>query len=206
MTTAFPPLIADLTRTGHLLSLVVGLGVAFFADGLFVSSAHKGLSEARYAILLRAHDVATLALTGLWFTGIALAYDLTCFEPERITPKLVTKIGMVTLLTANALVIKEFVLPVMTRWRAFPFREYPLRLRLALTASGIVSATGWGTALLLGAAHSARAMDFKDLFLLLAPIGAAAAFGAFLLLWTPLPRLIARALPASWRGPEDQER
>lgn len=206
MTTAFPPLISDLTRTAHLLSLVVGLGTAFFADGLYVFNAHRGLSRARFAILLRAHDLATLALAGLWLSGIALAYDLTRFEPERVTPKLVTKIGMVTLLTANALVIKEFALPAMARWRGLPFRAYPLRLRLALTASGVASATGWGTALLLGAAHSARAMDFSALFRLLAPVGAAAALGAFLLLWTPLPRLLARALPDAAPLPPQDDR
>ncbi len=206
MITELPLYLSDLTRVAHLLTFVLGFGVALAADGLYLMSSHEGLTKPRLDLLLRAHDVATWALAGLWLSGILLVYDLTCFEPDRITPKLVMKIGAVTMLTANALIIKEFVLPIMGRWGATPFREIPFTLRLGMTLAGVVSTTGWLAALALGATRSVKTMDFNQLLPLLAAMALLAALGAFLLLWTPLPRLLARALPFGRARPQEDVR
>ncbi|MDD2867193.1 hypothetical protein [Neomegalonema sp.] len=200
MTTGLPLYLSDFARVAHLLTFVAGFGVAMAADALYLASSQEGLTRERFGLLLRAHDLASWALAGLWITGILLVYDLTRFDPERFTPKLVMKIGAVTLLTANALLIKEYVLPIMREWGRRPFRRIPFRLRLGLTLAGIVSTTCWLASLTLGATRSVRSMDFNQLFPLLALAAGGAALGAFLLLWTPLPRLLARVLQPGGRA------
>ena len=119
--------------------------------------------------------VGTLAL--VWITGLALIWLRTGFQLSEFSPKLFSKLIVVTVLTLNATAIGAFALPLMrTRMGAVPL-HFSLSQKLTLGTVAAVSTASWLLALSLGGSKVLAASGWD----ILVPLLAGAYSGAILL-------------------------
>ena len=104
----------DLIRFGHIAGLALGLGLAIYADHRFLRTLTRPLRREDVDLLSTIHGHVVTALSVLWLTGIMLLYVRTGFQAENVTPKLVFKVLIVSVLTVNAVLIGRRVL--LWRW------------------------------------------------------------------------------------------
>ena len=145
-----------LLLTLHLTALAVGLGAALLADWIAVTRILFGRLSERAATQLQDLSAAvSIGLGMLWCSGIVLVFDNAVRTPATLgNEKLWAKLLIVTVLTANAIVLHKLALPLV-RARVgqtlFERRQYGTRLLCALIAA--VSFTSWVSALFLGVAR-----------------------------------------------------
>jgi hypothetical protein len=133
------------------------------------------------------HKVVWFALIGMWITGIAMIYVRTGFELANFSPKLFTKIAVVSLLTINALMIGRFAMPHVEANLNQPLLDLPLRRKLAMSLIAGVSTTSWLLALALGVSKVLAASGWL-LFVELVPLSYASAILVALTMVTLLHR------------------
>ncbi len=180
----------DAARFGHFVGLALGLGLGLYADSSFLNILSRPLGEEYLVSLRRIHGYVTLALVFLWTSGLFLLHARTGFDPAAITPKLLTKLAVVTMLTINAALIGTVALPLFARSIGRRFSELPLSWRLRLSVVGSVSGACWLSALALGVFARFKTMAPETLGLTIGGIYAAALVGAVMLtlmvpMWRP---------------------
>lgn len=146
-----PQIYIDVVRYAHLFSIALGIGAAFMADSLVLSRLRKPVHPALLDQLHHCHRIVWIALAGMWISGAAIIYIRTGFDPALFSPKLITKLFVISLLTLNAILIGRFALPLVTRRLGHSLLDMPLRQQVASAAIGAVSSTSWLVALALGA-------------------------------------------------------
>ena len=165
-----PTLLTDATRAAHLLGLALGFGLAILADVLAARAVLRPLDWREVELLGRLHRMVTLGLVVLWASGLTLLWLRTGFDLGRFSPKLVTKIGIVTVLTLNAWAIGRVGLPTLVRYQGWRFGDLPLPERVQLCALGALSAASWVSALALGVFSQLRSMEWSGLTPLVAAV------------------------------------
>lgn len=140
----------DAARAAHLLGLALGFGVAIVADLCAARSLFRPLEDHEFADLHRYHRTVAFGLTLFWISGLVLLWLRTGFDPESFSPKLVTKLCVVSLLTVNAYLIGRLGLPTMMAYAGHRFGNLPVTHRLRLGALAGMSGAGWIAALALG--------------------------------------------------------
>lgn len=140
----------DAARATHLLGLALGFGVAILADLCAARSLFRPLDDHELGTLHRYHRTVSFGLTLFWSSGLVLLWLRTGFQIENFSPKLIVKLGIVTLLTVNATLIGRIGLPVMIAWRGFRYGALPPAIRLRLAVLAGMSGAGWISALVLG--------------------------------------------------------
>lgn len=145
-----PTLINDAARAIHLVGLALGFGVAVLADVSASRALSRPLSLSEFETLERYHRMVTVGLFLLWGSGLCLLWLRTGMDPANFTPKLMTKLGVVCLLTLNAVLIGRIGLPTMLAWEGYRFGELPIVERLQLSALALLSGACWVSALALG--------------------------------------------------------
>ncbi len=174
-------LINDAARAVHLLGLALGFGVAIMADLSAARMLIRPLDDREVKLLHAYHRTVALGLTLFWASGLVLLWLRTGFQPENFSPKLMAKLGIVALLTFNAIMIGRIGLRALDEWFGLRFGAIPLGERARLAAMAGLSGAGWISALVLGVFSTMRTMNYETLsevigaIYLLALLGAIAA-------------------------------
>jgi len=156
-------LVNDAARAVHLLGLAMGFGVALVADASAARSLFRPLDLRELQSLERYHRTVSFGLLLFWTSGLVLLWLRTGFETSAFTPKLQAKIGVVSLLTVNAVLIGRVGLPVMYHYHGMRFGVLPFAVRVRLSLLGALSGACWISALALGVFSQLRAMSWETL-------------------------------------------
>lgn len=156
-------LVNDAARAAHLLGLALGFGVAILADMTAAKSLIRPLDDRDFDTLHRYHRTVALGLCLFWASGLVLLWLRTGFDPAQFSPKLMTKLGVVSLLSVNAVLIGRIGLPTMEEWYGCRFGAMPFAHRLRLAALGGMSGAGWIAALALGVFTAMKTFEWDVL-------------------------------------------
>lgn len=143
-------LINDIIRYGHLLCVAAAMGSAFFADWTVLRSLNRPISNALIETLSAQHKFVARLFVIVWVTGATLLWWRTGFQAAEMTPKLVYKVVIVTILSMNAFAIGWVALPLMRRNIGCSFLDLRLRDKLTLSLAASISTTSWLLAAALG--------------------------------------------------------
>ena len=188
----------DAARAGHMLGLATGLGLALCADVMALKSIFSEISRRDVWILRWLHRLILAGLALLWVSGLTLLHLRTGWEAANFSPKLITKLAIVSLLSVNALIIGLYALPCYAANRGRKFGQIALGPRLRLAAIAGVSLSCWMSALALGVFSQLKQMGFAGLEAVFVPVFLAG-FAATLLVAlfaARLSRLTGLRLPA----------
>ncbi len=153
----------DAARAAHLLGLALGFGVAILADLCAARSLFRPLDDREFYTLHQYHRTVALGLALFWASGLILLWLRTGFDPAQFSPKLMAKLGVVSLLTINAILIGRIGLPTMEAWFGFRYGALPLTHRLRLAALAGMSGAGWISALALGVFSAMKTFEWEVL-------------------------------------------
>ena len=153
----------DAARAVHLLGLALGFGVAILADLSAARMLLRPLGRHEVETLHRYHRTVALGLALFWVSGIVLLWLRTGFQVENFSPKLMAKLGIVTLLTINAAMIGRIGLAVLDDWYGVRFGTLPLADRMRLSALAGLSGAGWISALALGVFSKLKTVEWATL-------------------------------------------
>lgn len=168
----------------HVLTMVAaGAAIAFGDYAIF---AHRHID---IALLRKAGFVVSLALLGLWFTGLTLIWIDTQFEWVVLAakPKLLAKLTVVTLLTLNGIALHLMAFERLCE----PKYEVQSSAKIAALL-GAISVVTWLYAAFLGLAKPASALLGYSGFMALYGICLAIAIAVAMLLIRP--RLLERLM------------
>lgn len=159
-----PLIITDSVRYAHLFSVAVGIGASFLADSLVLSRLDKPVDQALLDRLHHYHRLVWLALGAMWISGTAMVYIRTGFELANFSPKLFSKLAVVSMLTLNALLIGSFAMPIVERSIGRSLLDMPLRRKIGCAWVGAVSSTSWLIALAMGESKILAASGWNVFF------------------------------------------
>ena len=178
-------LVKDLLVLSHLMALAVGLGTVFLTDLHILRRAFRPLRDDDTHVINRAHKIITVALWGLWITGLGLFYLKTNGDLAAASPKLWAKLTTVIQLTVTAMAMARVAVPIINNVVGQRLIDLGLGKKLMLASFAAMSGAGWLTALLLGGAEITRSAGYSALGVILATnFGLAQLFGSGLVLVT----------------------
>jgi hypothetical protein len=148
----------------HLVCFAVGLGIAFYADMRFARRLFLPVRASDIRELEKVHRFIGAALIFLWVTGLGLLYIRTGFDPDAFSPKLVLKLLVVSLLSANAILLGKLALPLIRIAEGRSISVLPFRHRLILLTLAAVSVFCWISGLALGSSATLKVQAFDVLF------------------------------------------
>lgn len=134
----------------HLLCFAAGMGVALCFDLRTLRTLNAPVTRDDVWTLHQVHLWITAAFGGLWITGLALVYVRTGFELSAFSPKLWTKLAVMTLMAANALAIARLVMPVMEASIGRTLTALPARQLAIVTQIAVTSLFCWTAGMALG--------------------------------------------------------
>ena len=136
----------------HLSALIVALGSAFFVAVFLIRNlAHKTISKSTLEVLHLGSTISAAGLTALWLTGFALLVYYALIMPELLNnPKIWGKFFIVTMLTINAMLIRNHAIPSLEYMRGARILDRPLS-EIAIKHIPLVSVStaSWVSALFL---------------------------------------------------------
>jgi hypothetical protein len=165
-------IVLDLIRGAHLVFLALGMGPALYFDLRSLLRIKQPLAQTDINELHRIHTVVTLACVGLWLTGVTLVWWRTNFDLAVFSPKLWAKLGVVTLLSVNAMVLNIFVIPTLTRYIGDRLVDIPLRTLMPMALCAGISLSCWLAALALGSSFFLKTAPWIILTPILAGLAA----------------------------------
>lgn len=145
-----PELAIDLVRYAHLLCVAIGLGTSVVADYLAFRSLTRPITAEFIHTIHSLHRLVAFALAGMWMSGLLLVYIRTGFAFENFTPKLDSKLLIVTILTLNALLIGRLAIPSLAANVGRSVFELSLPQMVGAALISGFSTTSWLIALLMG--------------------------------------------------------
>ncbi|MEM9342903.1 MAG: hypothetical protein AAGA87_07640 [Pseudomonadota bacterium] len=160
----------DTLRVGHMLSFAIGIGAALFLELQVTKRFIRGVEIEGLRMLLSGHTLIKYALFGLWLTGLGLVFMRVVILCEMPSAKMIAKLTVVTLLTANMRIIDRFVLPELFVYEGLQLADIPAKVRAQLGAVAGFSAGCWASALLLGGFGRLAMMDGLAIASFLVPI------------------------------------
>ena len=164
----FTPEMIDIVRYLHLLFVVLGLGAAFLADVQVLQNLKRPVSRELLLQLLLCHRFVWGGVFGMWVTGVALIYIRTGFDLAEFTPKLMSKMAVVSILTINAWLIGRFALPLLYKGIGEPPTAMPLKQKIQGGWLASLSSASWLMALALGSSKVLAVSDWS-VFMILIP-------------------------------------
>lgn len=174
-----PTLINDAARAIHLLGLALGFGVALVADLSAARLLLRPLDRSEIAALERFHRMVAFGLVLFWLSGLVLLWLRTGLDIANFSPKLVAKLGVVTLLTFNAILIGKIGLTVVKKLGNRRFGALPTGVRIQMSLLGSLSTAGWVSALALGVFSQLRTTPWSVLSEIIGMIYLLALIGGF---------------------------
>lgn len=143
--------IENAARLVHILMVIVCFWIVIVADMTAAKSSLRPLTGNDLKRLHNYHSSLTTGLVLLWFSGAVLIGIRTGFQFAEFSPKLIAKVIVVTILTANAFVIGRLALPFYERNRGMCIGDFCVSIRTRLAVCGAISTSSWLSALALGA-------------------------------------------------------
>ncbi|MEO1468873.1 MAG: hypothetical protein AAFV86_07455 [Pseudomonadota bacterium] len=143
-------LLLDLMRLVHLAAIAAGIGVVIATDFTMLRLLGLPIGARQGHAIEAAHGILVPALATAWVSGIALLAWRTGLDPAALTPKILAKLAVVTMLTANAVLIHRAVRPTLALYAGARLVDLPYGRKLVLAAAGAFSVAGWTAALILG--------------------------------------------------------
>ncbi len=203
------PLIEPYVRDAHILAIMFCLFLAALADSKAAKMFFEPLNPWDVETLEHYHLLLSFGLVILWATGIYLAFHATSGNLANISPKLMAKFAVVTILTTNAMMIGSFALPLMQRFEGVRLGDMPFAERSSMCVMSAISTMSWMSALALGAIGAFRQMPPEALLFIFGHVYTIAFFGGFFL--ASLAGVIAHHLPGpgsarNVQGPESFEK
>lgn len=156
-------LVQDAARAVHLVGLALGLGVAIIADMSAARTLVRPLRWSEIEMLEKYHRIIAVGLLLFWASGLVLLWLRTGFVVQNMSPKLLTKLGVVALLTMNAVLIGRIGLSALVEWQGERFGALPFVERVRLGTLAGLSTAGWIAALALGAFSALKTADWTVL-------------------------------------------
>jgi hypothetical protein len=154
------PVFLDLVRAVHLLAFAAGMGAATYMDAKILFNLDKVFDDRRIAEIRLFHHLISLCVVVLWITGMIMIYALTGFDLGAFSPKLWTKIAVVSGLTVNGILIGHSIIPRLRDLAGHALSQLPLgEVKLFICAAGI-SYFSWLTALMLGSSKVLKTGDW----------------------------------------------
>jgi len=157
------PVLIDIIRGGHLLFMALGMGPALFYDVRSLHRIRKPISQSDLDELHRIHSVVSIACVGLWLSGAALIWVLTRFDFSEFSPKLWSKVAVVSILTVNATTLKVAIIPTLARFKGLRLVDIPMSHLVPMTLSAGVSLSCWMLALALGSSSVLKTANWDML-------------------------------------------
>ena len=182
----------DMVRGLHLLCFAAGMGVGLCFDLRTLRTLNAPVTRDDVWTLHQVHLWITAAFGGLWITGLALVYVRTGFALEAFTPMLWTKLGLMTLMVANAVAIARVVMPVMEASVGRMLTALPARRLAVVTQIAVTSLFCWTAGMALGSSVVLKTAGWDVLLPLVIGGYVAMTVGGQAMTWT-----------ARWRRAED---
>lgn len=154
----------------HFMGLVPGLLYAFAADATALRSLRRPLAASELRQLRDFHVIISVALLLLWVSGLTLVWLKVGPGGGSLTPKLMVKLAVVCMLTANAFAIGRIGLNGLATRPPQRLGDYPASFRMRLGLIGGLSAACWISAFALGMYKPLAVMDFGQIALRLGPV------------------------------------
>jgi hypothetical protein len=170
-------ILIDVATFSHLAGMAAGCGAVIFTDSLILRRISQPATAHQIAVVHHAHTVISIALGVLWVSGLVLLGIRTGFDPGLMTPKLIAKLGTVTVLTVTAVAMARIALPLIDDSVGRRLLDAPLGQQCQLALCVGMSAAGWGTALMLGASKILKTAG-DEVWMLCAAMHGLAAAGA----------------------------
>ena len=142
-----PDIFFEYLRFAHLLGLCAGIGGAIFADLLGFILLFSRKRPELVSILGLVHGLVFGGLAVLWLTGIMIA--ALKFEPGTIPPKVIAKFALTVALTANAILIRRYLLPLARQRHPPLLASFSGTEILLASFCGSLSFAFWLSALLI---------------------------------------------------------
>lgn len=143
-------ILVDFARYAHVIAVAAGFGAAFLADFHMLSRLGRRVDDELMSTLHVCHKVVTAALVMMWVTGLVMVGIRTNFVIADFSPKLFSKLITVTILTANAVLIARYAMPLIEESRSRNIMWLPLATKMRLAVIGAVSTTSWMVAMAMG--------------------------------------------------------
>ena len=150
------------------MCLVVGMGPALYYDVRSLLRIAQPMRSSDIEELHRIHWIVSVACGGLWVSGMALIYARTGFELSQFSPKLWSKVAVVTVLTANAFVLSTVMIPALSRFKGLRLVDLPVRQLVPMSVCAGVSLSCWVLALALGSSVTLKTAGWDLLLPVLA--------------------------------------
>lgn len=154
------PEMIDAVRYGHLLCVAIGLGAAFLADIQVMQRLNRPVTRALLSQLALYHKLVWAGLIGMWITGLALIYIRTGFVLTEFSPKLFSKLGIVSVLTLNAMLIGRVAMPMLKEAYGQAPNDLPLPRKIVGGWVASLSSVSWLMALALGGSKVLAVSDW----------------------------------------------
>lgn len=151
------PVLVSYIRTSlrliHFLGLVLGLGGAVFLDLILSRYRRMIVSAELVGHIEWISRFVALGLLLLWISGLGFLALYQLAEPEKLmNPKIWAKLTIVSILTANGLVIHRFVLPFVRRQIGSTLLAgITSGTKGALIGCVVISLVSWSVPVILGA-------------------------------------------------------
>lgn len=160
----------DILRVLHMAAFAAGIGAAAFLEISVLRRFRARVDIEGLRLLLMGHDLIKFAVIGLWATGAAMIFMRVGVLGDPFSAKLMAKLGVVTLLTLNMVLIDRFLIPEIFVHEDQPLARIPREILTKFGAIAGFSAGAWLSALLLGGIGQFKAMDFFTISEVLVPI------------------------------------
>ena len=174
-------ILIDLVRVSHLAAFAVGIGAAVFLEAFVLKRFWSGIDREGLKLLAVGHGLIGTAVRALWITGLMLLIIRLGVLDAPFTAKLGMKLAVVSLLSANMVLIEHIVIPELARQKGRTLFMIPAQIRMRLGAIGGLSAGCWAVALLLGGVTHFSTLGALDLVAVFVPALAVATLGGALL-------------------------
>lgn len=174
---ALEPYVRDL----HILAIMFCLFLAALADTRAAKMLFQPLNPWDVETLEHYHLLLSIGLVVLWLSGLYLVFDATGGQVSNVSPKLMAKFAVVSALTANAMLIGNFALPLMKEYECDRLGDIPFRARGVMCVMSAVSAASWMSALALGAIGQFKKMSPDALIFVFGHVYAVALLGGLVL-------------------------
>ncbi|MBT8409845.1 MAG: hypothetical protein KJN93_09485 [Alphaproteobacteria bacterium] len=143
-------LVSDTIRYGHLLAVAVGFGVSFHTEVHAARQRNTRIDQGFLDDMALRHRLILGSVIAMWVTGLAIMAIRTGFRIDAFSAKLWTKLAVVSILTANAMLIGRIALPILRRSEGRSIAEIGLLRQVPLFAVAGISSVSWLIALALG--------------------------------------------------------